>query len=425
MEKNTLQIFKNKTLLTIGVAESISQIGDWITMMAIFAILVFKGGGSVAASSGIYLAGLLPNIPASLAAGWLVDRVDRKWLMIASQLLAGLTVAGLIFTDRIEIIYALVALQAVFVAVMGPTRQAVIPQIIAQDELPRANAFLQQLSSLIKISAPVLAGALLAVMDPHQAIILDVVSFGLAALVLFFFVPSLPPTRLPAKPADGSEPTVQPAEAEASDNPWRVLQSIAGLQMVFISIFFGIVVIIGFDVLASIYIRDILHANENFYGLTISLVGIGSLITTVQVLARKKTGNSWWDLVRGLGLLGIIPVAMVIAAGDMPTLLSRGLVLAGCLVGGYGNGLVNIQIATLLQTLTPPQVLGRVSGLLHSLLTVGQLVGIVVTPLVVPALLTIPGYFIASMIGMIALVVYLVVQLNGRQRALIAAAQAG
>jgi MFS family permease len=423
MQKGTLQVIKNKTLLTIALAEAVSQIGDWITMMAIFAILVFKGGGSVVASSGIYLAGLLPNIPASLMAGWLVDRIDRKWLMIASQILSGLTVAGLIFTNRIELVYTLVALQAIFVAVMGPARMAVIPQIISTEDLPNANAFFQQLSSIIKISAPVLAGALLAVMEPHQAIILDVISFAIAAFMLTF-IPSLPPVRQKAETSPASETVSHPASAP-TENLWKIFKSLPALQLVFISIFFGILVIIGYDVLSSIYIRDILHGGESLYGLAISLVGIGTLITTIRVMSRKQAGSPWWDLVKGLGLLGIIPFTMVIAALPIGAFWSKAIVLAGCLVGGYGNGLINIQVATLLQTTTPPQVMGRMSGVFHSMLTVGQLIGIVLTPLMVPAVLSIEGYFAASAVGMIALVVYLVVQLNGRQQALVRQVQAG
>ena len=118
--QNTGKLLKNRTLVTIGVAELISGIGDWITMMAIFAILVFRGTGGVAESSGIFMAGLLPALPASLAAGWLCDRYDRKRLMIASLLVSGLVVSGLIFTENLVLIYALLALQAVSVSIMTP-----------------------------------------------------------------------------------------------------------------------------------------------------------------------------------------------------------------------------------------------------------------------------------------------------------------
>ncbi len=107
------QILNKRTLLIIGAAESVSGIGDWITMMAVLAMLVFRGGGGVVVSSGVFLAGLLPTLVVSPFAGWLVDRINRKTLLIGSQLLAGVVVTGLFFTTQIELIFAILAIEAV------------------------------------------------------------------------------------------------------------------------------------------------------------------------------------------------------------------------------------------------------------------------------------------------------------------------
>lgn len=401
MKSNHSLIYKNRTLVIIAVAEATSNIGDWITMLAIFALLVFKGGGGVAESSGIYLAGLLPALPASAAAGWLCDRIDKKWLMILSQVFAGLSVIGLIFTDNLVFIYLLLALEAIFISIMGPARQSAIPQLVAEEDLLAANAFMQQIQSIIKIFAPVLAGAVLAIMSPHQAIILDVISFTIAALVMLT-LPSLPPLAKHA--ADPSTP-------EAVEKPishWKVLADVSDLRWVFLIVFLGTVVIIGFDVLASIYIRDVLHAGEQFYGLSISLVGLGAILSTVILMSRKNQQNPWRIVIWGLGLLGLIPLAMAMGAYLPNTNLVRILVLVSCLVGGIGNGFAHIQLATLLQTLTPSSVLGRMSGLYQSCAIAGQLIGILLTPILVPAILTVDGFFMASAIAMAALVGYLI-----------------
>jgi MFS family permease len=401
MKTNHSHIYKNRTLVLIGAAEAISNIGDWITMLAIFALLVFKGGGGVAESSGIYLAGLLPALPASAAAGWLCDRIDKKWLMVLSQVFAGLSVVGLIFTDNLVLIYLLLAVEAIFISIMGPARQSSIPQLVAEEDLLAANAFMQQIQSVIKIFAPVLAGAVLAIMTPHQAIILDVISFALATLMMLS-LPSLPPLHKQA--ADPSKP--EPEDKTTSH--WKVLANVADLRWVFLIVFLGTVVIIGFDVLASIYIRDTLHAGEQYYGLAIALVGLGAILSTVILMARKEQNNPWWIVIWGLGLLGLIPLVM--AAGTcLPNVaLLRILVLAGCLLGGIGNGFAHVQLATLLQTLTPASVLGRMSGLYQSCAIAGQLIGILLTPILVPAVLTVNGFFAASSLAMAILVSYLI-----------------
>jgi MFS family permease len=86
-------------------------------------------------------------------------------------------------------------------------------------------------------------------------------------------------------------------------------------------------------------------------------------------------------------------------------------VLAACLIGGIGNGLVNVQTSTLLQLLAPTEVLGQVGGFFQSTAVAGQLLGAVLTPILVPLLLPMGTYFTLSTLALAALVGYLTVQL--------------
>lgn len=398
------KIIHNPSLVTIGAAESISGIGDWITLMAVYANLVFRGGGGVAQSSGILLAGLLPILLASPFAGWLCDHHNRKYLMIASQVISGVVVSGLIFTTRIEIIYLLLALQAVSISVMSPARQAVVPALVSAEDFSFVNAFFQQLSSIIKIGAPVLAGLVLTILTPRQAIILDVVSFALAALTLLR-LPNLPPV------GQKSVPDLL-KNIEPKNKVLEIFLKSSGLRLVFVSIFFGVLVIVGFDVLASVYIRDYLQRGEQFFGLSIGLVGVGTLIASILVMTRKKQSNLWRDVAVGIGFLALIPLSLSIGVFSGNPAFSRILVLFSCLIGGLGNGLLNVQIVSLLQHLTPQHVLGRISGLFQSTAVAGQLIGIVLTPLLVPIILSISTYFLISAMALSALALTILLQMH-------------
>ena len=382
------KLTRNPAVLRIGFAETISSIGDWITMMAVFAMLVFRGGGGVAESSGVFLAGLLPILPASMAAGWLCDRMDRRTLMIASQILSGVVVSGLFFAHEPWMIYLLLALQAVSISVMGPARQAVIPTLVAKDELVRANAMLQQLASLTKIGAPMLAGAVLAVLDPHQAVLLDVASFLISAAVLTG-LPALPPAGKTSGPTDNGEPV--PAVSAL-----QLLRQSADLQRLFVGVFFSIAVIVGFDVLASVFIRDVLGEGESFFGLGIGLVGLGTLLASLWLMVRVRKISPWRDMALGLLLLALIPLTLAVSAQIEAQTTARILMLAGCLLGGFGNGLVHIQSATLLQLSSPAAMLGRAGGMMQSTATAGQLIGVLATPLLVPGLLSMAHFFAAA-----------------------------
>lgn len=187
-------LLHNRSLLLLGLAESISNVGNWVTVMAIYAIIVFHGEGGVAESSGVMLAGLGPMLLFSPVAGWLSDRFDRKWLMIISQVMSALPIIGIIVAGQGPIIYLLLALQTAFTTLMLPARQAVVPMLVPQQELARANALLQQTNSLVKIGGPILGGVIVGLFGAGNAMLLDVVSFTLAAVVLLL-LPPLPPQR--------------------------------------------------------------------------------------------------------------------------------------------------------------------------------------------------------------------------------------
>ena len=385
METKFGGILRNPRILILGLSSLISGIGNWITMMAVLAMLVFRGTGGVLESSAIFLSGLLPMLVASPAAGWLADRFDRKNLMILSEVAAGLSVVGLIFTDNIFLIYGMLAIQAVFVSLMIPARQAGLPALVEENELTQTNAFFQQLSGVVKIIAPMLAGFVLTVLTPHQAILLDVASFGISALILSR-LPALQPRTI-AGTAQENDPEKDAGRGEPA---WRkAFRTIPSLKWLFISIFLGITVIMGLDVLSSVYIRDVLAGNEQFYGLMVGMIGVGTFAITLVLMFRRGAANPWKELVIGIFMLAGIPAVMVISDVwiDNNT-VARGLVLAGSLLGGVGNGLLVVQMNTLLQTLSPRDLLGRLVGLFEATAVAGQLISVLVIPVLVPGLMT-------------------------------------
>lgn len=381
------QILKNRSLLILGLAESVSSVGNWITMMALYALVMFRGEGGVFESSGIMLAGLGPMLVAGPVAGWLTDHFDRRRLLITAQLLAALPVLALIFVGEGWLLYLLLALQALLLSVASPARQAAVPQLIPRSELARANAFLQQLSSFIKIGAPVFGGVIVVALGPHLAMGLDVVTFLLAALVL---------TWLPALPPAVRETAAQEQEAASVPAVLPALRAASRLRLLFVTLFLAVLVIMGFDVLSSLVVRDVLQATEELFGVMIGLVGLGSVLAGLFLMARKEEGDPWQDLIAGLFFFALLPAGVAAAAWSGDPTWARILMAAGAFLGGIGNGLVVIQAGTLLQLLSPPALLGRMSGLFQSTIAAAQLLTILAMPLLVPVFLSIGAFFTVS-----------------------------
>ncbi len=167
--------------------QALSVVGDRITPVAIaFAVL---GLGSATDLGVVLAAGGVPFALFALAGGVFADRLGRREVMIASDLLRATTqavTAALLLTGAAEV-WMLAALSFTYgtaAALFGPALTGLIPQTVAAPRLLEANALLALTRSLANVAGPVAAGVVLAVAGPGEAIALDAVTFLVSAACL-------------------------------------------------------------------------------------------------------------------------------------------------------------------------------------------------------------------------------------------------
>ena len=135
-----LRTNRNYRLLFIG--QTVSQLGDWFSAVAVYALLLDLTG-SATAVAWMMIMQFLPFAIVGPAAGVVVDRVNRRTLMIAADVLRGIVVLGLLVIrrpDQVWIAYAVTAVMVSASAFFEPARTATIPNITSADELMPANA---------------------------------------------------------------------------------------------------------------------------------------------------------------------------------------------------------------------------------------------------------------------------------------------
>jgi MFS family permease len=404
------KLLRNRSLMLMGAAEVINNIGSWITSMALYSVLIFQEHGGMARSSGLFFASFGPALLLSPLAGWLADRYDRRMLMVVSRLLQGAATAGLIFTDGGPLLYALLVLASIFSLVMGPARTTAMPEVVAPEELSQANAFMQQVTGIVKILAPALAGGLLTIMNPHSAIVLDVVSFLVSAAVLML----LPP--LPARGAASAQKGEGRGFALFRDSIRTLRRSAPGLMLLMPLNVLMALVLMAFDVALAVYVRDILQTGIAYKGVIGLAVGAGTIAGSSLFLFLKGERNLWQDVIAGFLLITALPGAMALGAVAGPA-AGRIILPVGCLLGGIGLGVVNVQAGTLFLRLCPPEWLGRVSGVFDSIGVTGRLVAMIATPLLVPAVVSFGGYFGAATVLLLVAVAFTASALGRMTRA--------
>ena len=135
-----LRTNRNFRLLYIG--QTVSQLGDWFNTVAVYALLLDLTG-SATAVAWMLIVQLLPITIVGPMAGVVVDRLNRRRIMIAADILRGCLILGLLLvrrTDQIWIAYTVTAFTVAAQAFFEPARTATIPNVTTAAELLPANA---------------------------------------------------------------------------------------------------------------------------------------------------------------------------------------------------------------------------------------------------------------------------------------------
>ena len=122
---------------------SVSSLGDWVGFLAVATLVADLAGGAESAAfsvAGLMIARTLPAVLFGPIAGTLVDRLDRKRIMIAADIGRGLMYAAMVFVGQLWAIYALSFAIECLSLVWGPARDASLPNLVPRRQLANANS---------------------------------------------------------------------------------------------------------------------------------------------------------------------------------------------------------------------------------------------------------------------------------------------
>jgi len=351
-----LAVLANPRFRNLWLAEAISQVGDGLTSLALL-VVIHRLTGSTAALAAMAITNSLPQLLFGLHAGVIVDRMDRRRLMIASDLIRGAAVLSLVLVRRPEQVpwlYAIGLLQATVAVVFEPARAALLPAIVEAPSLLSANA-LSQTSRLVAATAgAACAGVLLALPNGSSlAFGLDALTFGISALLLV----SMP--AIPRPPRD---------TAESGAGYWseiaggmRFLFTDRALLGLFLIFAVAMLALGSVNVLFVPFMMDHLHASTRAVGLA----------RVVQMLGMAAGGLvvSWigarWKPMSLVGV-GIAGFGTTVAA--LGVLHEPALVIALFAAFGIWSSALQAGTATVLQQRVPDSLRGRLESALDTLL---------------------------------------------------------
>ena len=295
----------------------------------------------------ILVVGFLPTIVVGLTLGPLIDRLERRTLMIAADLVRAAVFFVLVFVGDVGAMVALAFVAGLANGFFRPAVYAGVPNLVPEEELPDANALLQSVENASWAIGPVLGGLLTAATSPHAAYWINAVSFVVSAALI---------SRIPARLLQSATALTRGHWTDLKDGFRAVLDS---RRLLAVLLAWGIA---GLGV-GSVSVSEVFLAKNTFgagdfgYGLLFGSIGTGLVV-----------GSFWSSAVQGrLGLArtyGLAIFVMALGFGAGAASPNVWVAAACCVVGGLGDGVAIVCNALLVQTGARDNVRGRALTLL-------------------------------------------------------------
>jgi MFS family permease len=302
--------------------------------------LVAQIAGSASAVGGVLVARLLPTLASPLL-GVLADRVDRRAILVASDLARAALVLGVAFTRDLVTIYVLAYLMGASRALFDPTVRAAFPSVVGRGDLTRANALIGGTFSASIMIGPALGGLLVAAVGVEAAFALDAATYLVSAALLSRI-------QLPGPGTGEDEGFVRELQAG--------LSYLAGARVPLGIVVGGFLSMLATDLAtpAEVFLaKETFGAGDVGYGLLVSLWGVGMVLGSALIAALGDKVNL---MAAYFSCLFVWALAFA-GAGLAPTF---GLALGALAVAGAANGVDNAATDTILQKRVPDAFLGRV-----------------------------------------------------------------
>jgi MFS family permease len=399
MDSTNDSLLRNARFLRLWIGQGTSFVGDAVSMVALV-VLVVQITGSASAVGGALVARLLPTIASPLA-GVIADRVDRRVLLVASDLARAILVLGLVFARDLATIYVLVFLMGLARTLFNPTIRAAFPSVVGGGDLTRANALISGTFSTSIMVGPALGGLLVASIGVDAAFLADAVTY-LVSAILLSTVPLPHPRR----------------ESEEEAGFVRDLRSGFGYLLgarVPLAIVVGAfltILTINATVPAEVFLaKETFGAGDAGYGLLVSLWGGGMVIGSAMMAVLGDRIN----LVLLYFLSIFVGACALVGTGLAPSFV---LALGALTVEGAATGIDNVATDTILQKRVPEAFLGRVFSIRFLGYSAGEALAYPLGGLLVDAIGPSSTYLLAGIAtaaaGLIVLLVMITIPIRGR-----------
>jgi len=350
-----------RNYLPMGIGQIVSLVGSALVQFALV-WYVTKQTGSAAVLATATTAALLPNILLGPFVGALVDRWNRKLVMIIADLvvaLATVVLAMLFATGAIQIwhIVAILLTRSATGVFQGPARIAATTLMVPKEHLSRLGGINQAVDGMITVFSPALGALLLELLPMQGVLAVDIITAAIAIALLIFFVRVPQPKNKPK--ADKVTPRSLMADVREGI---RYIVTWPGLfLMIVMASLLNMFLAPGANLL-PLHVTTFFGKGAQELAWLQAAMGIGGIVGGLLLGIWGGFRRRVWTVLMGiLGIgAGMLIFGLIPANRYIISLIFMGMV-------GFMASISNGSFGPLLQTKVPPEVQGRVFMLLSSL----------------------------------------------------------
>lgn len=368
-EKSTL--FKRDfTLVVIG--QIISLFGNAILRFALPLYLLRETGSSTLFGM-VTACSFAPMVVLSMIGGVLADRVNKRNIMVGLDFCTAVLILIFYFTlGKLPTVPLFIAVLMLLYGISGtyqPSVQASIPLLVSSEKLIAGNAVINQVNTLSGLLGPVMGGIMLGMWGIYPILILSIVCFAFSAVMeIFIHIPHEKRIRESGILAVIGNDLKDSCQFVKAERP--IFLSVVLLISIF-NLVLSAVMIVGTPVL----ITQVLKLSDTIYGFTQGALALGGLcggVLTAVISEKLKLKSSYILLLVCAAAVALMGISLLL---HIPAIISYWVItLMSFTIMGVSTLFV-VQIYTMVQRQTPPQLVGKIMAALISIAMCGQPIG--------------------------------------------------
>lgn len=357
--KKLLYSWKYPSILLFGIG--ISNFGAWVYLIALN-LIVLDLTHSPLAVAGLYIVKPIATLCTNIWAGSLIDRINKRNLMVFLDLFRAVFIAFLPFTSSIWIIYFVVLIINMASSMFEPTSMTYITKLIPAEQRKRFNSLRSLVDSGAFLIGPAIAGILFYIGTPTSAIYINAVALFISGIVTLL-MPNL-------EKYSSFEQTDNFLSWTIIKKDWNIVLNFSRryIYIMFIYFLFGCMMVMttAIDSQEASFAKAVLSLSDSDYGFLVSIAGAGIIIgALVNALFVKKLKTSF---LIGFGSL-FVSVGYLIYAFSSSFFIAT----LGFFILAFSLAFANTGFHTFYQNNIPIKMMGRIGsiyGLLEALLII-------------------------------------------------------